>query len=467
MEEPRIPERAPLFETRNLASTLLTTPHHWPAVPPVADSLTSIPSVMYLRFFGILVCEERPDPTSGTLSARTPEHGLSLCTWRSSGESETRMSSLDLGLPWCLVGEADMKTHQTWSNRAGSLNSKNKPAFWPSKLCSQVSGGKILWCGWCREMLKIVKTNHKSGKKASYFTTEFWSHAVCDLKKARNPVAFMVQPATCIIFGLKKQYAIEFNLFCELHFLAKAQRLQQYGGVESLRCFPVDLTHSPHRESGAPETERFQGEVRQILAICMVFAFFTAAETWPCSESIETPDSTTFVWPTSLRHESLTPFTLHFINQATLAGQYMYHVSIVLWGCACVVFPLPVSPTRTTTRCCRTAFTISCRFETELFEKSVVKQSSWQSSRNARIGSSGVWEASLKIWSSNSCIRTRRQPSFTFQDFGRTRPLGPTFCGAHPIKWDPMGSSGSPSENLRCLSVRKIWAYGSSIAAWH
>ena len=356
-----------------------------------------------------------------------------------------------------------MKTHQTWSNRVGSLNSKNKPAFWPSKLCSQVSGGKILWCGWCREMLKIVKTNHKSGKKASYFTTEFWSHAVCDLKKARNPVAFMVPPATCIIFGLKKQYAIEFNLFCELHFLAKAQRLQQYGGVESLRCFPVDLTHSPHRESGAPETERFQGEVRQILAICMVFAFFTAAETWPCSESIETPDSTTFL---CLTHFIATwkPDSVHAsLHQATLAGQYMYHVSIVLWGYACVVFPLPVSPTRTTTRCCRTAFTISCRFETELFEKSVVKQSSWQSSRNARIGSSGVWEASLKIWSSNSCIRTRRQPSFTFQDFGRTRPLGPTFCGAHPIKWDPMGNivlfrkSKREFEMLECEKNLSLW----------
>lgn len=56
----------------------------------------------------------------------------------------------------------------------------------------------------------------------------------------------------CTIFGLKKWHAIEFNLSC-YELIAKAQRLQQCGGVESLRCFPVDLTHAPHRESGAPE----------------------------------------------------------------------------------------------------------------------------------------------------------------------------------------------------------------------
>lgn len=144
---------------------LLTTPYHWRAVPPVADSLTSIPSVMYLRFFEILLCEERPDPTSGTIRIRN-QAGFTwswspvMSCWRSGHENLPNLiesSWLSKFKKQTLFSTLPTFTGEWWQNQ----------------------------CGWRREM---SNQNHKSGKQAaSDFTTEFWSHAVCDLEKARNP----------------------------------------------------------------------------------------------------------------------------------------------------------------------------------------------------------------------------------------------------------------------------------------
>lgn len=283
-----------------------------------------------------------------------------------------------------------------------------------------------------------VKPNHKSRKQAaSDFTTKFWSHPVCDLEKARNPT--LLQPcATCVPYWASKNGMRLNSIYPAMNFIAKAQRLQQCGGVESLRCFPVDLTHAPHRESGAPERGYKAG-----------FHNFGNRQSYLHNSIQRKP------W---LNYLCLTDFIATF----TSWGNVSYRQYICRFSCQ----NAPVLSSR-------------CRFRRRGQRLDVVGLLS-QSPADLKLSCSkelvssrahgsprGTQELAVQVSGKPHFIDdpqtlawgqqdSPRSLSKTLAGRGRLDPRSVVSISSNEIPWVTLCSSGSPSENVRCLSVRNI-----------